>query len=57
MVFFFSNFNNNQTLLEFSKMQFDEFLNYVLTRILKMKPSFLGFFILIFFQIELVGFW
>jgi hypothetical protein len=37
--FFYFNIHN------FSSMQYDEFLNSVLIKILKMNPSFLGFFI------------
>jgi hypothetical protein len=39
MFFFYFNIHN------FSSMQYDEFLNSVLIKILKMNPSFLGFFI------------
>jgi hypothetical protein len=41
----FSYFNTRRIFLDFSMMQYDRFLNSVLTKVLKMKPSFLGFFI------------
>jgi hypothetical protein len=43
MVLFFY-FNNDQTLLEFFRTQYCEFLNSVSSTILKMKPSFFRIF-------------
>jgi hypothetical protein len=34
-------FNNSRTFLDFYRMKYDKFLNSVLTKILKMKGSFI----------------
>jgi hypothetical protein len=50
----FFTFNNRTNLLDFSRTKDNEFLNSVLTKILKMKASFFRIFIskfLIFFEI------
>jgi hypothetical protein len=40
----FFNFNTCRTFLDFSRTQYDKFLNSVLTTIFKMKPSFFMIF-------------
>jgi hypothetical protein len=46
-VFFFT-LHRRTNFLDFFRMKGNEFLNSVFTKILKMKPSFLGFFISFF---------